>query len=101
MSKRTSVREVMLPTLQPISSQRSKTVDGRVLSPALFLVLCVSLGADLPGELTIPERIGWYKGKYHSALEAADRACKAGQIDVSEMTALLRNLLEAQLLNES
>jgi Fic family protein len=75
--------------------------NGRTARAVAYLVLCVSLGADLPGEVTIPERIVWYKGKYHSALEAADRACKAGRIDVSEMTALLRNLLEAQLLNES
>jgi Fic family protein len=75
--------------------------NGRTARAASYLVLCVALAEDLPGEVTIPERIVWYRGKYHAALEAADRACKQGRVDVSQLTAFLRNLLEAQLQNES
>ncbi len=74
--------------------------NGRTARAASYLVLSVALGKELPGEISLVERLVLHKRQYNAALEAADRAWKQGRLDVSEMTALLRTLLEAQILNE-
>ena len=71
--------------------------NGRTARAVAYLVLCAQLGTELPGEMTLVERLVWHRGAYHSALEAADRAWKAEQLDVTEMATLLRHLIEAQL----
>ena len=62
------------------------------------MVLCARLGYRLPGVKTIPEQISEYKDPYYDALEAAEIACEAGRIDVSEMEKLLESYLAKQLV---
>lgn len=73
--------------------------NGRTSRAASYYVLCVGLGQLLPGPRTIPERIASKKPPYWKALEAADRAWEANQVDVSSMEELLKGLLAAQLLD--
>jgi fido (protein-threonine AMPylation protein) len=75
--------------------------NGRTSRAASYLVLCAKLGYRLPGTMTIPEQIAGAAGRgpYYRALDSADAAWKAtGAIDVSEMEALMTQMLAAQLL---
>ncbi len=74
--------------------------NGRTARTVAYLVLCAALGSELPGETTLIERIAWQKIRYYRVLEHADAAALAGRRDLSAMTALLRELLEAQLENK-
>ena len=71
--------------------------NGRTARAAAYLILCASLGQELPGEVTFVERLVRHKILYYRALDDADRAWQKGVLDVSAMTELLRGLLEAQL----
>lgn len=73
--------------------------NGRTSRCASYLVLCAKLGYRLPGKTTVPERIAADKQPYYSALDVADAAWKAGEIDVSSMEALLSSGLAQQLLS--
>ena len=57
----------------------------------------MSLGETLPGNHTIPEQITENRQPYFDALDAADAAYAAGEIDLSKMENLLENMLGAQL----
>lgn len=72
--------------------------NGRTSRAASYLVLCASSGYLLPGEVTIPELIAANKRQYYRALEAADQANAAGQLDLSEMEQLLQGYLATQLM---
>ncbi|QCI64516.1 Fic family protein [Phreatobacter stygius] len=71
--------------------------NGRTSRITSYVVLSVKLGLVLPGAKTIPEQIVDKRGPYFAALEAADQAFKAGEIDLSVMEALLEQLLAVQL----
>jgi hypothetical protein len=71
--------------------------NGRTARALSYLVLCVGLLRLLPGEMTIPERIARNKYPYWDALGAADRAWKAGWLDVGEMEDLIQALAIQQL----
>lgn len=71
--------------------------NGRTSRAASYLVLCARLRARLPGDLTIPRQIADDKPPYYDALEAADGHWSEGQIDLSEMEALLERLLTVQI----
>lgn len=73
--------------------------NGRTARIISYILLCARLGYRVPGTPTIPEQIAQNKQPYYLALEKADEAFSAGQIDVSEMEALLEEKLAAQLLN--
>lgn len=73
--------------------------NGRTSRAVSYLVLCVRLGYVLPGTQTIPEQISRNKNPYYKALEAADQANAAGNIDLTEMEKLLESLLAAQLVS--
>jgi len=62
------------------------------------MVLCVKLGYILPGKKTIPDQIAGDKAPYYKALEAADNAWEAGEIDLTAMKQLLSSMLAQQLL---
>lgn len=70
--------------------------NGRTARAASYLVLCTRLGYRLPGTNTIPDQISKDKMPYYKALEAADKASLAGEIDLRE----LENLLGALLVNQ-
>lgn len=72
--------------------------NGRTSRAVSYLVLCVRLGLRLPGTPTIPERIAADKSPYYLALDHADAAWKAGQLDVSAMETLVKASLAAQLV---
>lgn len=61
--------------------------------------MCVALQLRLPGSKTISEQISNDKTPYYKALEAADAADVSGKPDVSQLEALLGDLLAKQLLD--
>ena len=71
--------------------------NGRTARALSYLILCVRLGYQLPGENTIPAQISSNKKPYYDALEAADRAYENETIDVTEMEELLEKKLAGQL----
>lgn len=71
--------------------------NGRTARAVSYLTLCVRLGFQLPGTNTIPDQISANKGPYYAGLEAADAAEKNGRLDLSELEALLSEMLAAQL----
>ena len=73
-------------------------VTARALS---YLVLSIRLGVRLPGYDTIPVQISESKEEYYGALEHADEAYRRGQIDVSELEALLEKMMARQLISAS
>jgi Fic family protein len=48
--------------------------NGRTARAVAYLVLSVQFGRELPGEITLVERMSQRKRDYWHALEAADRA---------------------------
>lgn len=71
--------------------------NGRTSRIASYVILSVKLGFLLPGDYTIPDQIVENRVPYFEALEAADRADKAGRVDVTAMETLLEQLLARQL----
>lgn len=71
--------------------------NGRTSRAISYLVLCAKLGDRLPGKLTIPEQIAAHRDPYYAALEAADARAISGEMDFSEMEALLKSYLAKQL----
>jgi Fic family protein len=71
--------------------------NGRTSRIVSYVVLMVRTGFILPGSPTIPDQIVSDRRGYFSALDKADEACKAGQLDVSAMEELLAGMLAHQL----
>lgn len=73
--------------------------NGRTSRAASYLILCVRLKLDLPGTPTVPELIARDMAPYYQGLEAADQAATSSRadVDVSEMEALLHDLLIKQV----
>jgi Fic family protein len=71
--------------------------NGRTSRMVSYLVLSVKLGMLLPGRNTIPDQIVDNRNPYFSALEAADQAASAGQLDLTEMEELIERMLAVQL----
>jgi len=71
--------------------------NGRTARALSYLVLSVRLGYRLPGTNTIPDQIASDKNPYYRALEDADKAFSAGQLDVSRAETLVEVLLANQL----
>lgn len=73
--------------------------NGRTARAVSYVVLSIKLDSILPGTPTIPEQIADDKTPYYAALESADTAFKAGQIDVGDLERMLGAMLAKQLLN--
>lgn len=71
--------------------------NGRTSRITSYVVLCIKLGADLPGLPTIPDQITKNRRPYFDALDAADDAWREGRIDLSRMEELLSGMLAKQL----
>lgn len=71
--------------------------NGRTARVICYFVLCLKLGAWLPGETTLPELIRANRDEYVAALRAADSSLGAAQFDLSALHALLSRLLGEQL----
>jgi len=72
--------------------------NGRTARTLSYAVLCIKLGYELPGSPTIPAQIELDKSHYLEALEKGDDAERNGEIDVSEMEAMIRAMLARQLM---
>jgi Fic family protein len=73
--------------------------NGRTSRMLSYVVLSLTLGYELPGSPTIPEQIQADRSGYFAALEAADEADRAGELDVVVMENLLKAMLARQLLS--
>jgi Fic family protein len=71
--------------------------NGRTARAACYYLICMRQRKMLGGRKTVPERIRDNRDPYYAALRAADNAWDAGQIDVSELSAYLEQLLKGQL----
>jgi Fic family protein len=71
--------------------------NGRTARAVCYYLLCVRSGKLLPGRKILPERIREDRPSYEKALQSADRAWDAGDLDFSEMEEYLAGLLTAQL----
>lgn len=71
--------------------------NGRTARAASYFVLCVKLGGWLPGHTILPELIRRERDAYVIALQKADESFHNGQIDLSELHALLSRLLSEQI----
>jgi len=72
--------------------------NGRTSRAASYLIMCLRIGYLLPGKRTIPDQIAEDRTPYYKALESADRAWEKGQLDLSDMEALLSGMLANQLV---
>ena len=71
--------------------------NGRTARVAAYLVLCLKSGHWLPGDTLLPELIRQNRPDYVRALQAADATLLTGQLDLSQLHALLTRLLNEQL----
>ncbi|MDH7797496.1 MULTISPECIES: Fic family protein [unclassified Beijerinckia] len=70
--------------------------NGRTARAAAYFILCVKSGGWLRGEKILPELLRGDRDRYVEALAAAD-ASLATNLDLSQLHALVSELLEAQL----
>jgi hypothetical protein len=71
--------------------------NGRTARVTAYMVLCLKLGAWLPGTQLLPERIRARRDDYVAALRHADRTFEAGELDLASLHNLVQELLAAQL----
>ncbi|HUH00611.1 MAG TPA: hypothetical protein VML75_01375, partial [Kofleriaceae bacterium] len=64
-----------------------------------YYVLCARIGALLPGERTLTDRLVSRRFDYIDALEAADAAWRRNTLDVSMMRTLISELVRDQLFD--
>ena len=73
--------------------------NGRTARALSYVILCLRLGYVIPGSPSIPAQIEQDKSHYIVALEKADESVKNGEVDLSEMEAMIRYMLARQLLS--
>jgi Fic family protein len=73
--------------------------NGRTSRIISYIVLSAKLNTILPGVPTVVQQIQNDRTAYFRALDQADAAARAGQVDVSEMEAVIRGMLATQLLS--
>ena len=71
--------------------------NGRSARAASYFVLCVKADLWLPGSPILPELLRRERTRYVAALKAADASAAAGTFDLSELHALMSDLLQEQL----
>ena len=71
--------------------------NGRTARVVAYFIICVSLGAWLPGTPTLPDLLRRDRNDYVTALKAADASLASGNLDISQLHALLQKLLDEQL----
>lgn len=71
--------------------------NGRTARAACYFVLCLHVGHRLPGSTILPELIKRERVAYVAALQAADASYAAGNLDLSELHALLAGLIQEQI----
>ena len=71
--------------------------NGKTARAVMYTILCIGYGRMLPGETALPDLISQMPRRYWTALERADAACSRGQDDVSDVEALILDLIERVL----
>lgn len=71
--------------------------NGRSARAASYFVLCVKTGLWLPGAPILPELLRTRRQEYVAALKAGDASAAAGNLDLSQLHALMTELLKEQL----
>jgi hypothetical protein len=71
--------------------------NGRTARVTAYMVLCLKLGAWLPGTELLPERIRARREDYVAALRHADGSFGAGALDLAPLHRLVTELLDAQI----
>lgn len=71
--------------------------NGRTARVICYFVLCLRVGAWLPGNITLPELVRANRDEYVLALRSADASLASGQLDLSVLHQLLQRLLNEQL----
>lgn len=69
--------------------------NGRTARAACYFVLCLKLGALLPGEKILPELLTENRDRYVAALQAVDASLP--NMDLTPLHALLSELLDIQV----
>jgi Fic family protein len=72
--------------------------NGRSARAASYFVLCLKAGLWLPGAPILPELLRRERAQYVTALKAADASYAAGNLDLTELHALMEALLKEQLM---
>jgi fido (protein-threonine AMPylation protein) len=75
--------------------------NGRTARAASYFVLCVKLGTWLPGATILPELLRRERVRYVDALQKGDASLLTGTLDLSELHALMSELLEEQIKSAS
>lgn len=73
--------------------------NGRTARMTSYVAMSIKIGKVLAGTPTIPEQIVDNRIPYFEALDAADKAWKDKELDVSKMEELLSALLANQLMS--
>lgn len=71
--------------------------NGRTARAAAYFVLCVATGGWLPGQTILPELLRQNRERYVKALKVADASIVSGDLDLSELHALVSELLAQQI----
>ncbi len=71
--------------------------NGRTARAACYFVLCLHHGKLLPGKTILPELIKRERGAYVEALRKADASFAAGALNLSDLHALLAQLIDEQI----
>ncbi len=71
--------------------------NGRTARAASYFVLCVKLGLWLPGATILPELLRRERARYVEALRKGDLSLATGTLDLSELHALISELLQEQI----
>jgi Fic family protein len=71
--------------------------NGRTARAIAYVVLCLWAGAELPGDTALPQLLKQERGRYVDALKVADESFKLGSLDLSELYALVEELVNVQI----
>ena len=71
--------------------------NGRTARAASYFVLCLKVGGWLPGKTILPELLRRERVAYIAALQAADLSLVTGNLNLTELHALITKLLEEQI----
>ena len=70
--------------------------NGRTARAIAYVVLCLKIGAELPGQTALPELLKRERGRYVEALRDADVSFRTGQLDLTALYVLVQELVAEQ-----
>lgn len=71
--------------------------NGRTARASSYFALCLKAGGWLPGEVILPELLRRNRPEYVAALKKGDASLQAGELDLTDLHALISKLLDEQL----